>query len=90
MKTTIDNAGRLVIPKSIRQQAGLEPGQSLEIRWTNGRIEIEPATLPVTLVEKGHLLVAVSQQEIKALTTELVEQTRQTLQTEHTELPNNA
>ena len=90
MKTTIDNAGRLVIPKSIRQQAGLKPGLPLEIRWKDGRIEIEPAPLPITLVEKGHLLVAVPQREIEVLTTEIVEQTRQTLQAERSELPNDA
>lgn len=88
MKTTIDNAGRLVIPKSIRQQAGLKPGVPLEIRWKDGRIEIEPAPLPVGLVRKGHLLVAVPQQDIDTLTTEVVEQTCQVLHEERATLLN--
>lgn len=49
MKTTIDTAGRLVIPKELRREAGLQPGTELEIRWRQGLIEIEPAPLPVKL-----------------------------------------
>ena len=41
MKTTIDGAGRLVIPKQIREQVGLKPGMPLDIRVDNGVIEIE-------------------------------------------------
>ncbi|HZS92352.1 MAG TPA: AbrB/MazE/SpoVT family DNA-binding domain-containing protein, partial [Chloroflexota bacterium] len=43
MKTTMDAAGRLVIPREIRRQAGLQPGMPVEVRWHDGRIEIEPA-----------------------------------------------
>lgn len=79
MKTTIDSAGRLVIPKEIRRQAGLRPGMPLEVRWQDGRIEIEPAALPVTLVREGHLLVATPQMEVGPLTAAIVEDTRQEL-----------
>ena len=42
MKTTIDKAGRLVIPKEIREKAGLEPGMEVKIRCNldEGQIEI--------------------------------------------------
>ena len=40
MRTTIDRAGRLVIPREIRRQAGLAPGMALEVRVNEGRIEI--------------------------------------------------
>lgn len=79
MKTTIDMAGRLVIPKEIRRQAGLRPGMPLEVRWRAGRIEIEPAATPVTLVRKGRLLVAAPQTEVEALSAATVEDTRQVL-----------
>jgi AbrB family looped-hinge helix DNA binding protein len=82
MKTTIDIAGRLVIPKEIRKQAGLMPGMPLDIRWRDGRIEIEPAPLPVELARKGRLLVAVPQQKVNTLPADVVEQTRQALQHE--------
>ncbi len=42
MKTTIDAAGRLVIPKKIREEAGLKPGTALDVRVRDGVIEIEP------------------------------------------------
>lgn len=42
MKTTIDTAGRVVIPKPIRDQAGIAGGTALEIRFRDGRVEIEP------------------------------------------------
>jgi len=82
MKTTIDPAGRLVIPKQIRQEAGLRPGMPLDVRWRAGRIEIEPAPLPVKLVRKGRLLVAVPDKDVAGLSTDTVERTRQTLRRE--------
>ena len=79
MQATIDAAGRLILPAEILQQAGLHPGMSLEVRWLGNRLEIEPAPLTIRLVRKGHLLVAVAQQEVEPLSAEAVEQTRKTL-----------
>jgi AbrB family looped-hinge helix DNA binding protein len=83
MKTTIDLAGRLVIPKQIRQEAGLRPGMPLDVRWRAGRIEIEPAPLPVKLVRKGRLLVAIPDKTVGKLTGGAVERTREALRREH-------
>ncbi len=82
MKTTIDHAGRLVIPKQIRQEAGLRPGVPLDVRWRDGRIEIEPSPLAVKLVRKGKLLVAVPDKSVGVLTAETVERTRRALRRE--------
>jgi len=76
MKTTIDAAGRLVIPKEIRREARLEPGARLNIRWRDGRIEIEPEPASVRLERRGHLLVLVPRKKLPPLTAEIVEQTR--------------
>ncbi|MDH4083673.1 MAG: AbrB/MazE/SpoVT family DNA-binding domain-containing protein [Nitrospira sp.] len=76
MKTTIDSAGRLVIPKELRREAGLQPGNELEIRWRQGLIEIEPAPLPVKLKKRGRFLVAIPDQPIQPLTSETIERTR--------------
>ena len=76
MKTTIDSAGRLVIPKEIRRNSGLKPGIPLDIRWREGVIEIEPTPLPLKLTKRGRLLVAVPEKPITPLTNETVERIR--------------
>ena len=58
MKSTIDAAGRLVVPKPIREQAGLRPGEPLEVTFRDGRIEIEPAPREVRIEERGGFRVA--------------------------------
>ena len=58
MRTTIDAAGRVVIPKAIRDGAGLRPGSALDVTLVDGRIEIELAAPPVRLIREGHFLVA--------------------------------
>jgi AbrB family looped-hinge helix DNA binding protein len=60
MKTTIDSAGRVVIPKAVREAAGLTPDQELDIEYRDGAIVVEPAPRKVKLVRKGSLLVAVA------------------------------
>jgi AbrB family looped-hinge helix DNA binding protein len=82
MKTTIDHAGRLVIPKEIRRESGIEPGMPLEIRWEKGSIAITPAPLPVKLQRRERLLVAVPASNTPPLTSEAIERTRRTLRKE--------
>lgn len=76
MKTAMDAAGRLVIPRKIRERAGLVPGAPLTVRYAAGRVEIEPAPMPVELVQRGRLLVAVPRKPGPALTTAEVEEAR--------------
>jgi len=57
---TIDSVGRLVIPKEIREQAGIEPGMPLVVTCRQGRIEIEPRRRAVRIEKRGRLQVAVS------------------------------
>ncbi len=82
MKATIDNAGRLVIPKEIRREAGLKPGLPLDVRWENGKIAIMPVPLSVKLELKGRLLIAVPRKSIAPLRAETVEQVRKTVRQE--------
>jgi AbrB family looped-hinge helix DNA binding protein len=67
MKTTIDSAGRIVVPKSLRQALNLKPGQSLEIRAGDGRLEIEVAATPMTLQKRGKNVVAIPEIELPKL-----------------------
>src|SRR3990172_5538811 len=73
MKSTIDRAGRIVVPKSIRDAARLTPGTPLDIRVIGGHLEIEPVPVPVKLERRGKLLVAVPQTKQPPLTASEVE-----------------
>ena len=76
MVTTMDAAGRLVIPSEIRREAAIEPGTPLDVRWRDGVIEIEPRPLDVKLERKGRLLVATPAGRVPRLRTATVERTR--------------
>ena len=82
MKTTIDHAGRLVIPKDIRRESGIKPGMPLEVHWEKGVIAITPAPLQVKLERKGRLLVAVPAKDTSRLSADTVERTRKSLRKE--------
>jgi AbrB family looped-hinge helix DNA binding protein len=75
MKTTIDAAGRIVVPKPLRQALHLTPGQALEIRAGDGRLEIEIVATPMTLRKQGRDLVAVPEVGLPTLTADEVRDT---------------
>jgi AbrB family looped-hinge helix DNA binding protein len=73
MKATIDAAGRIVVPKQLRQALGLKPGQPLEIRAGDGRLEIEVVPTLMRLKKKGKGVVAVPYAELPVLTAQRTE-----------------
>jgi AbrB family looped-hinge helix DNA binding protein len=68
MNTTIDAAGRLVIPSEIRRAAKLSAGAMLDVQWRDRRIKIEPVAQPVSIHRRGQLLVAEPKQPLPAIT----------------------
>jgi len=58
MRTTIDKAGRVVIPAAVRERAGLSPGAALEITEDEMGIRIERVASGPRLVKIGKRLVA--------------------------------
>jgi AbrB family looped-hinge helix DNA binding protein len=75
MKTTLDSAGRIVVPKALRQALGLKPGQTLDVRAGDGRLEIEIAATPMKLTKRGKGVVAIPDRELPPLTAEQVRET---------------
>jgi len=82
IRGSIDAAGRLVIPKSIREAAGLRPDTPLEIRYENGRVEIEPAPAEVRIEVRRGVAVAVPVGPVPPVTTEEVEAIRRAIREE--------
>jgi len=79
MKTTLvpmDNAGRVVLPKWVRDQANLLPGDELKVSLEGQRIQLEPGVQDAGLVRKGRAMVFRSNSS-KPVTLELVEKLRQ-------------
>jgi AbrB family looped-hinge helix DNA binding protein len=58
VRTTIDKAGRVVIPASIRERSGLTPGTELEITVDEFGVRIERVAAGPRLVKVGRRLVA--------------------------------
>jgi AbrB family looped-hinge helix DNA binding protein len=56
MRTTIDRAGRLVIPKALRDEVGLEPGE-VEITRDGAGIRLEPVAGTGLVERRGRLVI---------------------------------
>ncbi|MFP3901442.1 MAG: AbrB/MazE/SpoVT family DNA-binding domain-containing protein [Acidimicrobiia bacterium] len=75
MRTALDAAGRILVPKSLRDSLGLAPGQPVEISVRDGRLEIEPVLTPLRLMRRESHLVAVPDVDIPPLTSDIVRDT---------------
>jgi AbrB family looped-hinge helix DNA binding protein len=75
MRTAIDAAGRIVIPKEFRDRLRITRGRALEIRERDGLLEIEPAPARMSLVRKGRWWTAVAEEKLPPLTDDLVRET---------------
>lgn len=71
----MDAAGRIVVPKALRDRLHLAPGEPLEIRERDGLLEIEAAPTPMSLVERRGGVVAVPERPLPPLTDDLVRET---------------
>jgi AbrB family looped-hinge helix DNA binding protein len=56
MKATIDKAGRLVIPKPLRDRLGLTPGE-VEVVADGAALRVEPVTSDELTEEDGRLVI---------------------------------
>jgi AbrB family looped-hinge helix DNA binding protein len=51
MKVSLDRAGRVVVPKPLRDALGIAPGMPLEIDVVDGHLELAPPDAPATIVQ---------------------------------------
>ena len=76
---TIDKAGRIVLPKPVRDKFRLSPGDSLELEISEGRIILRPARGKGRMYKKQGVWVLNSGVPLSAAT---VERTRHKIQRE--------
>jgi len=57
METTLDKFGRVVIPKRVREDLGLQPGAVLKINQDEQKIFMEPVHKEPRMVVKKGVLV---------------------------------
>ncbi|MCL4414072.1 MAG: AbrB/MazE/SpoVT family DNA-binding domain-containing protein [Actinobacteria bacterium] len=75
MRTTIDKAGRIVVPKQIRDRLHLSEGCLLDIEERDGAVELRPASVEIEVVETPQGPVAVPSEPLPALTDAIVQET---------------
>jgi AbrB family looped-hinge helix DNA binding protein len=57
MRTTIDKAGRLVVPKALRERVGLEEGGEVDVDVLGAAILIEPVAGQGLIEKRGRLVI---------------------------------
>ena len=57
MQSTLDKFGRVVIPKSVRDELHLTPGTALNIEERNGKVVLRPTWETPPVIRKGGLLL---------------------------------
>jgi AbrB family looped-hinge helix DNA binding protein len=83
MRSTIDSAGRIVLPKAAREAVNLYGGTEVEIRVVGDHLEIEPVPMEIAVVQKGSFYVAEPGKKLEAvLTVQDVEGTRAQIEQE--------
>ena len=77
-RLTIDVAGRVVIPKPLRDALDLNPGDSLELECTGERITLRPLRMPAPLSkEQGVWVFRTGQPLAAAVVDEVLNEVRE-------------
>ncbi len=67
MRVAIDGVGRLVIPKSLRDELGVNGPADLELTAADGRLELTVADVPARVEERDGFFVIVTDQPMEPL-----------------------
>lgn len=79
MRTTIDSAGRVVVPKAFRDALGLEGGSAIEIGLDDSGLRIEVPPTPMQLEETDYGVRATSEIDLPPLSADTVRETLERL-----------
>jgi AbrB family looped-hinge helix DNA binding protein len=72
MRATIDGAGRMVVPKSLREAIGLADGGEVEIELVDGALVVAPPTVRKRLEDRDGRATIVADEALPPLTDRLV------------------
>ena len=75
MRTTIDGAGRIVVPKPLRDELGVQPGQVLELQVRDGQLQVDIVPIEMRLETRRNGPVAVPALDLPTLTARQVRET---------------
>jgi AbrB family looped-hinge helix DNA binding protein len=67
MKVAIDGVGRIVIPKSLRAELGIDGPTDLELTAADGRLELSVPDVPAHIEERDGFAVIVPEQPMAPL-----------------------
>ena len=74
---TIDAAGRVTLPKSLRQQLQLEPGDTLRLESEGDQITLQPVRAAATIRKEDGIWVYRSGQSATSSIRKLIEESRE-------------
>ncbi len=67
MRVAIDGVGRLVIPKTLREELGVHGPTDLELTAADGRLELTVADVPARVEERGGFPVIVTDRPMEPM-----------------------
>ncbi len=72
MRVAIDGAGRIVIPKPMREELGIDGPTELELSAVDGRLELSVPYIKVHLEDHDGFTVIVPDEPVPTMTVEMV------------------
>ncbi len=75
MRVAIDGVGRIVIPKPMREELGIDGPTELELTETDGKLELTVPYIKAHLEVRDGFTVIVPDEPVPPLTNEIVRET---------------
>lgn len=72
MRVTIDSAGRMVIPKSLREAIGVGDGGEVEVQLTDGALLLAPPTVRKHVEQRDGRATIVADEQLPPLSDSVV------------------